>query len=118
VTERNPASGAWHQHSRVKSRSVPLPDPQQVLGRLACAGIMSTSLEIAAAHLNRGELVRVLAPWNVGRPSVCAALPSRKFTPQRVRVLLDYLATQAQAMLADIEAAQPAAAQRGGDARC
>jgi hypothetical protein len=44
----------------------------------------------------------VLAPWIVGRPSVYAALPSRKFTPQRVRAFLDYMTTQTQAMLAGI----------------
>jgi DNA-binding transcriptional LysR family regulator len=68
------------------------------------AGITSTSLELVAAHLHRGELVRVLAPWIVGRPSVYAALPSRKFTPQRVRVFLDYLTAQTQARLAGIGA--------------
>lgn len=71
------------------------------------AGITSTSLEIAAVHLSRGELVRVLAPWNVGRPSVYAALPSRKFMPQRVRAFLDYMTAQTQAMLDGIEAGQP-----------
>lgn len=68
------------------------------------AGIGSTSLEIAAVHLARGELVRVLAPWIVGRPSVYAALPSRKFTPQRVRAFLDYMTAQTQALLAATEA--------------
>lgn len=68
------------------------------------AGITSTSLEIAAAPLARGELVRVLRPWIVGRPSIYAALPSRKFVPQRVRAFLDHMTVQTQAMLAEIEA--------------
>lgn len=70
------------------------------------AGIASTSLEIAAAHLAKGELVRVLRPWVVGRPSVYAALPSRKFTPRRVRAFLDFMTAQTQEMLAAIEAGQ------------
>ncbi|MDP2006600.1 MAG: LysR family transcriptional regulator [Rubrivivax sp.] len=71
------------------------------------AGITSTTLEIAATHLARGELVRVLRPWNVGRPSVYAVLPTRKFVPQRVRAFLDHLSTQTQLMLAELEAQTP-----------
>lgn len=71
------------------------------------AGITSTSLEIVAGHLARGELVRVLAPWIVGRPSIYAALPSRKFMPQRVRAFLDYMTAQTQEMLAQLEAGPP-----------
>lgn len=70
------------------------------------AGIASTSLEIAVSHLAKGELVRVLKPWIVGRPSVYAALPSRKFMPQRVRAFLDFMAAQTLEMLAAIEAEQ------------
>ncbi len=68
------------------------------------AGIASTSGEIVAAHLARGELVRVLKPWTVGRLSIYAALPSRKFTPRRVRVFLDYMTEQTQQLLAHLEA--------------
>ena len=38
------------------------------------SGITSTGLQIAATHLQKGELVRVLSPWIVGRPSIYAAL--------------------------------------------
>lgn len=55
------------------------------------AGIMSISLDIAALYLTRGDLVRVLSPWVTGRLAMYAALPSRKFIPQRSRVFLDYL---------------------------
>lgn len=68
------------------------------------AGIISTSGEIVAAHLARGALVRVLKPWTVGRLSIYAALPSRKYTPQRVRVFLDYMTAQTRALLAHLEA--------------
>ena len=63
-------------------------------------------------HLHRGELVRVLAPWIVGRPSVYAALPSRKFTPQRVRAFLDYMTVQTQEILAGIGTDRPGDAGR------
>ncbi len=58
------------------------------------AGITSISVDIAAPHLVEGELVRVLNPWITGRLSMYAALPSRKFIPQRTRVFLDYLVEQ------------------------
>ena len=63
------------------------------------AGITSVSVDIAATHLQQGELVRVLSPWITGRLAMHAALPSRKFIPQRTRVFLDFLIerTRAQA---------------------
>lgn len=66
------------------------------------AGLTSLPMDIAAPYLTRGELVRVLAPWITGRLVLHAALPSRKFIPQRTRVFLDYLieATRQQAQSA------------------
>lgn len=55
------------------------------------AGITSISLDIVAPYLTGGELVRVLNPWITGQLAMYAALPSRKFIPQRSRVFLDYL---------------------------
>lgn len=55
------------------------------------AGITSVSLDIVAPLLTRGELVRILSPWVTGRLAMYAALPSRKFIPERSRVFLDYL---------------------------
>ena len=86
----------WTNHSEALLRAA-----------LDGAGITSTTPEIAAAPLARGELVRVLRPWTVGRPSVYAVLPTRKFVPQRVQAFLDYLSAQAQAMVAEIEAGLP-----------
>ena len=58
------------------------------------AGITSISFDIAAPYLSRGEMVRILNPWIIGRLAMYAALPSRKFIPQRSRVFLDYLVEQ------------------------
>lgn len=58
------------------------------------AGITSVSMDIVAPFLARGELVRVLGPWITGRLAMYAALPSRKFIPQRSRVFLDFLVEQ------------------------
>lgn len=55
------------------------------------AGITGTTVELAAPHLASGALVRVLAPWITGRFTLYAALPSRKFLPQRTQVFLDHL---------------------------
>ncbi len=60
------------------------------------AGITSVSVNLVAAHLTRGELVRVLPPWITGRMALYAALPSRKFIPERTRVFLDYLVAETQ----------------------
>ncbi len=54
-------------------------------------GIASISIDLAAPFLVRGELLRVLDPWISGQLTMYAALPSRKFIPQRSRVFLDYL---------------------------
>lgn len=62
------------------------------------AGITSAPLDLVAPYINSGELVRVLRTWTTGRLAMYAALPSRKFMPQRTRVFLDYLIEQAQKM--------------------
>jgi DNA-binding transcriptional LysR family regulator len=58
------------------------------------AGIISVAVDLVAPYLTRGELVRVLAPWITGRLSMYAAVPTRKFMPQRTRVFLDFLVEQ------------------------
>lgn len=55
------------------------------------AGIISVAVDLVAPYLNRGELVRVLSPWITGELAMYAALPSRKFIPQRTRAFLDFL---------------------------
>jgi len=60
------------------------------------AGITSVAMDTVVPWLARGELVRVLSPWITGRLMMYAALPSRKFIPQRTRVFLDYLVEQAR----------------------
>ena len=67
-----------------------------LLAALDGAGITSVSVNLVAAHLTRGELVRVLPPWITGRMALYAALPSRKFIPERTRVFLDYLVAETQ----------------------
>ena len=58
------------------------------------AGIISVAVDMVVPYLTRGELVRVLSPWITGRLTIYAALPSRKFVPQRTRVFLEYLIEQ------------------------
>ncbi len=55
------------------------------------AGITSVAIDVVAPALSSGALVRVLAPWITGRLVMYAAMPSRKFVPQRTRVFLDFL---------------------------
>ncbi len=56
------------------------------------AGITFLSRLLVAPHLARGRLVHVLPDWRLGRFTIYAALPTRKFMPARTRVFLDFLA--------------------------
>lgn len=64
------------------------------------AGITGTTVELAAPHLASGALARVLSPWITGRFTLYAALPSRKFLPQRTQVFLDHLTEHTRAGVA------------------
>ena len=55
------------------------------------AGITSVSTDMVARYLADGSLVRVLSPWVTGRLSMYAALPSRRFIPERTKVFMEYL---------------------------
>lgn len=66
------------------------------------AGISAQPLDLVANSLTQGQLQRVLAPWISGHFTLYAALPSRKFTPQRSRVFLDYLTEQTRATVARV----------------
>lgn len=69
------------------------------------AGITSTTVELAAPYLANGQLVRVLSPWITDRLNLYAALPSRKFIPQRTQAFLDYLVTQTRQRVSEAVAA-------------
>lgn len=71
-------------------------------------GITSVSLDVAAPYLTRGQLVRVMSPWVTGRVVMYAALPSRKFIPQRTHVFLDFLVDETRRQRAKaLEACAP-----------
>lgn len=80
------------------------------------AGITSVSIDLVAPYLTRGELVRVLDPWITGRLAMYAAMPSRKFIPQRTRAFLDYLVeharTQTDGAMQAMQAMQSSGAAR------
>ena len=77
----------------VEVRPVLLTNHPDTLLRAALdgTGITEVPMEMVAPYLMRGELVRVLMPWITVHLVLYAALPSRKFIPQRSRVFLDYL---------------------------
>lgn len=56
------------------------------------AGIAPTTPQLAGQLLESGELVRVLPGWVLGRYTVYAALPSRRYIPRRVQLFLDFMA--------------------------
>lgn len=70
------------------------------------AGISQQSIAIVGNLLASGELVRVLAPWTMGRYTLYAALPSRKFIPARTRAFLEFLTEHARSTIRQIEVPQ------------
>ncbi len=60
------------------------------------AGITSVAVTMVAPFLMDGSLVRVLSPWITGHLALYAALPSRKYMPERTRVFLEYLTEQSR----------------------
>jgi len=76
------------------------------------AGISSQPLGLVAPLLRTGQLKRVLAPWITSRPTLVAALPSRKFVPRRTRAFLDHLVAYCQETAAGMEAGLAGANQR------
>jgi DNA-binding transcriptional LysR family regulator len=75
--------GIWANHNDTLLRAA-----------LVGAGITSIAVDLAAPYLSSGQLLRVLRPWITGHLSLYAALPSRKFMPERTRVFVDFLAEQ------------------------
>jgi DNA-binding transcriptional LysR family regulator len=62
-------------------------------------GISPIAVALAAPYLISGELVQVLHSWKLGRMNVYAALPSRKYLPQRTQVFLNYVTEQIRAVV-------------------
>lgn len=63
------------------------------------AGIISQAPELIASDLNKGKLVRVLAPWTTGKNTLYVALPSRKFIPKRTLAFIDFMTEQTRALI-------------------
>lgn len=55
------------------------------------AGVAVLSQALIARHLEKGTLVRLLPDWIFGRYVICAALPSHRLVPSRVRAFLEFL---------------------------
>lgn len=77
--------GLWINHTETLMRAV-----------VDGAGITSMVVGLAAPYLASGRLVRVLRPWITGRLSLYAALPSRRYMPERTRVFLEFLVEHAR----------------------
>ena len=65
-------------------------------------GISSHSLPASASQFKEGRLQRVLSPWITDSMRVVAAMPSRKFLPQRTRAFLDLLVECSRRRLLDL----------------
>lgn len=84
---RNGESVAVHMPIGLQSSSF------DVLYRAALdgAGVAVLSQALIARHLEKGTLVRLLPDWIFGRYAICAALPSHRLVPARVRAFLEFL---------------------------
>jgi DNA-binding transcriptional LysR family regulator len=85
----------------------------ELLMRMALngAGIAVVIGPIALPHLERGELVQVLADWHLPPVSAWAVFPGRRLMPARTRVFLDALTTkfsgpECQAVEANVQKTQ------------
>ena len=67
------------------------------------AGISAQSIDIVASLLNSGALKRVLSPWITGRHTLYAALPSRKFIPQRTSVFMEFMTDYTRRMVRQMD---------------
>ncbi|MEO8298704.1 MAG: LysR family transcriptional regulator [Burkholderiales bacterium] len=54
-------------------------------------GVAAAAVGLVAPYLAEGTLQTVLPGWVVGRLTVYAALPSRRFMPERTRAFLDHM---------------------------
>ena len=63
------------------------------------SGITMASVELVAPYLAAGQLVHILPDWVTGELVMFAALPTRKFLPQRTRVFLDFLIEQTRSLV-------------------
>lgn len=95
-----PASRALQLRSLRNGESVAIPmaiglqsSSFDVLYRAALdgAGVAVLSQALIARHLEKGTLVRLLPDWIFGRYVICAALPSHRLVPSRVRAFLEFL---------------------------
>lgn len=76
-----------------------------VRAAMAGAGIISSTVELVTPYLACGDMVRVLSPWITGQLTLYAALPSRKFLPQRTQVFLEYLTEQTRLQVSTAQSA-------------
>lgn len=95
-----PASRALQLRSLLNGETVAIPMPIglqsssfDVLYRatLDGAGIAVLSQALIARHLAKGTIERLLPDWIFGRYVICAALPSHRLVPSRVRAFLEFV---------------------------
>lgn len=88
------AEGQQRQWRGVPEKRSLVNAPDMLL-RLACAGVGITAVgdHFAQAHVQRGELLRVLPGWEL-EPAACwAVFPGRRLMPLRTRLFIEALAT-------------------------
>ncbi len=69
---------------------------------LSGAGISTLPQVLVMNFLKNGQLQQILPSWIAGRFTVYAAIPSRKFIPNRTRVFLDFITEKLRASLPNL----------------
>lgn len=97
--------GAEAQHWQGLPAQRTLVNSPEVLLRMSCAGLGITAVaeHFAQAHVERGELLRVLPDWCLPPVDCWAVFPERRLMPLRSRVFIEAMA----ATLASCPATQP-----------
>jgi DNA-binding transcriptional LysR family regulator len=94
-----PVQGREEREQRVSVRSRIMANNGSALMQAAARGLGITRQPdfIAAPFLARGEVVPLLAAYDAPPLGIYAVLPSNRYIPHRVKVLMDFLAAQLQA---------------------
>ena len=94
-----PGQGREEREQRVSVRSRIMANNGSALMQAAARGLGITRQPdfIAAPFLARGEVVPLLAAYDAPPLGIYAVLPSNRYIPHRVKVLMDFLAAQLQA---------------------
>ncbi|WP_454725264.1 MULTISPECIES: LysR substrate-binding domain-containing protein [Cupriavidus] len=106
------AGGGDTVNIKVPSRLAANEGEAYLLCGLKGLGLIQISRVLAQPHLDRGELVEVLAPWRPAPMPISVVFPQNRHLPPQVRVFVDWVAevfARCDAVRGDVPAPEPSA---------